>query len=382
MILTVMAWTACGGGSSSPAPSPIVSPSTGKYLYVVNSLDGTVSSLSVAPTGSLTTMTGSGQSALIQAPTGVAVNTASGKLYVGSSTSRSITTFSIDLKSGQISNPVALSGTILNAPSGVNAENLVVCQSSLFAFGPQEATSRPGQTLWGASVLSFLTDGSIDPTHWSGFGTSSAPPIVSNGYVDSSCRYIFHVDTGANTVSQITYDKSINSSHFYLDYPTGSGPTWVAADLSAKFVFTANSGSNDVSAYTTDLSSGTLTQVSGSPFPAGSQPSSAIVVQNWLYVANAGDSTVSAYAIDQTTGALTAVPGSPFAVGNHPTAFATTITDLAHSPSGMLLYVANQNSNNVSAFTINTSGALSPVAGSPFPAGSAPIGMTVFLGPQ
>ena len=43
------------------------------------------------------------------------------------------------------------------------------------------------------------------------------------------------------------------------------------------------------------------------------------------------------------------------------------------SPNGAFAYVANQNSNNVSAYTINAvTGALTPVAGSPFPAGSNP----------
>jgi 6-phosphogluconolactonase (cycloisomerase 2 family) len=180
----------------------------------------------------------------------------------------------------------------------------------------------------------------------------------------------------------MTLDLTNNSTHSYLDYATGSAPVWVSGDPNAKFIYTANSGSNDVSAFSTDLISGTLTPVVGSPFPAGLHPCSVIVVQGWLYVANAADNTVSAFTWNQSTGALTAVPGSPFAVGTHPVAFATTITDLTHSPSGMLLYVANQNSNNVSAFTIDASGALHPVVGSPFAVGNSPKGMTVLLGPQ
>src|SRR5258708_27693095 len=46
--------------------------------------------------------------------------------------------------------------------------------------------------------------------------------------------------------------------------------------------------------------------------------------------------------------------------------------------SGGFAYVANANSNNVSAYTIDgTTGALTPVAGSPFPAGSYPSSVTV-----
>jgi 6-phosphogluconolactonase len=384
IIPSLLALAACGG-DSSPAPTPIISPSSGKYLYVVNSSDGTVSGFSVAPTGELTAVAGSGQSALIQASTGIAANAASGKLYVGSSTSRSLTTFSADLKTGKLSNPTPLPALFFNSPSSTNAANLSLCGSILYGFGEGFST-RPGSPTisqgWSGITYFLLPDGSIDPTRSTGFGTFSASPVVSNGFFDSSCKYLFHVDTGNNTATQMTLDLTNNSTHSYLDYATGSAPVWVSGDPNAKFIYTANSGSNDVSAFSTDLISGTLTPVVGSPFPAGLQPSSVIVVQGWLYVANAADNTVSAFTWNQSTGALTAVPGSPFAVGTRPVAFATTITDLTHSPSGMLLYVANQNSNNVSAFTIDASGALHPVVGSPFAVGNAPKGMTVLLGPQ
>ena len=47
-------------------------------------------------------------------------------------------------------------------------------------------------------------------------------------------------------------------------------------------------------------------------------------------------------------------------------------------PTPAVAYVANQTSNNVSAFLINeTTGALVPVAGSPFPVGTTPGGVAV-----
>jgi 6-phosphogluconolactonase (cycloisomerase 2 family) len=46
--------------------------------------------------------------------------------------------------------------------------------------------------------------------------------------------------------------------------------------------------------------------------------------------------------------------------------------------SGVFLVAANQGSNNISAYTINTSsGSLSPVSGSPFATGTAPVFVTV-----
>jgi 6-phosphogluconolactonase len=44
---------------------------------------------------------------------------------------------------------------------------------------------------------------------------------------------------------------------------------------------------------------------------------------------------------------------------------------------GRFVYVANSGSNNISAYRIGESGALTPVAGSPFPAGDFPASVAV-----
>ena len=83
-------------------------------------------------------------------------------------------------------------------------------------------------------------------------------------------------------------------------------------------------------------------------------PGSGVV--EFAYVTNYSDDTVSAYKI-KTSGALTPVTGSPFGAGTQPAAVAV-------DPKGKFAYVANEDSNNVSAYSINaSSGALTPVAG-------------------
>jgi Lactonase, 7-bladed beta-propeller len=81
----------------------------------------------------------------------------------------------------------------------------------------------------------------------------------------------------------------------------------------------------------------------------------------FVYVANFGSlitgispSNVSGYAIDPTTGALTPIKGSPFAAGILP-------TSVAVDPTGKFAYVANSNSNTVSAYSIGADGSLTPV---------------------
>ena len=89
-------------------------------------------------------------------------------------------------------------------------------------------------------------------------------------------------------------------------------------------------------------------------------------VAGFVYVANQGSANVSAYTINATTGALSAIAGSPFASGNAPRI-------LTVDPSGRFVYVGSGNlsdSGSVSAYTINAAtGALSEIAGSPYAAG-------------
>jgi 6-phosphogluconolactonase (cycloisomerase 2 family) len=160
----------------------------------------------------------------------------------------------------------------------------------------------------------------------------------------------------------------------------------VVQDGNSNYLYVTNYGSDNVSAYTINATSGALTPVAGSPFAAGSGPQGVPLKgvpidtrlgnTDTLYVANEGSNNVSAYTISATSGALTPVAGSPFGAGTGPFGVATcSVTRKGHSDN-YFAYVTNRGSNNVSAYTINaTSGALTPVAGSPFGAGTEPLGM-------
>src|SRR5437660_1243041 len=93
--------------------------------------------------------------------------------------------------------------------------------------------------------------------------------------------------------------------------------------------------------------------------------------QSFAYVANQASNNVSAYTINTATGALTPVAGSPFAAG--PTPVSVTV-----DPTGKFAYTANHSSNDVSAYTINAAtGALTAVPGSPFAAGTITRSVTI-----
>jgi DNA-binding beta-propeller fold protein YncE len=65
-------------------------------------------------------------------------------------------------------------------------------------------------------------------------------------------------------------------------------------------------------------------------------------------------------------GALTQAAGSPFTTGGGP-------SSVAFSPGGGLLVTANASDSSVSVFSVDSDGALTPVAGSPFATGSVPV---------
>jgi len=153
------------------------------------------------------------------------------------------------------------------------------------------------------------------------------------------------------------------------------------------FVYTDNNpaGPNSVSAFFVGRG-GTLVMVPGSPFSTGGMGTghgfysshritATVVSRNFLYVANDGSNDISAFKIDTDTGGLTPVPGSPFGSGGSAGKPPISGISLAATPNGHHLYAGNGGSGNISAFRIASNGALVPI-GSVL-AGGPPDGMKV-----
>jgi 6-phosphogluconolactonase (cycloisomerase 2 family) len=94
--------------------------------------------------------------------------------------------------------------------------------------------------------------------------------------------------------------------------------------------------------------------------------------QLFAYVANQSSNDISGYTVNTTTGSLTPIAGSPFPAGMSP--FAVDV-DFA----GKFACAANQGSNDVSTYVVDgTTGVLTPAPGSPFPAGMTPFICQIF----
>ncbi len=179
--------------------------------------------------------------------------------------------------------------------------------------------------------------------------------------------------------------------------PVGSAPNAVIIDPSGKYLLVTNTYSNggDISVFSIDASTGALSPV-GSPIPANTDPTNILFTHSgkFVYVSNPEIGMVTGFAFcppqyaaepqcSDANGVLSLVPGTPVSSG--PGALA-----LAVDGSDQFLYVANPSASNpppnesttgnISGFNIDpTTGALTPILGSPFTStiGALPTTLTV-----
>jgi len=201
---------------------------------------------------------------------------------------------------------------------------------------------------------------------------------------------LFISDRGANNVSSYAINSDGSLTAGSGTTATGKTPMGMAVDPAGKFLLVANQGtfqdpkSGTISVYS--ISGSSLKQVAGSPFPTesqgdltGSGPVAVVVSASgkYVYAANQFSNTVAAFSLNSSSGALTPLGASPYNVDLSPSA-------IAIAPNGGALLVANSGSNDISAFLVcdtlvvscadvnSPDGSLTAASGSPFPAGGGP----------
>ena len=121
--------------------------------------------------------------------------------------------------------------------------------------------------------------------------------------------------------------------------------------------------------------SGILTPVPGNFDTGASTGPGAIVFDGgfstpYLFVALNNTNQIATFSVDSSTGALTPVPGSPFFVGFAPAVLALDATQ-------KFLYALNRTEGTISGYGIGGDGSVTPVVGSPFMAGTSPGSIAV-----
>ncbi len=221
-----------------------------------------------------------------------------------------------------------------------------------------------------------------------GGGGTATSTVTAGGY-----RFAFVTNAANNSISTYSANAVTGRITYTGAVGTGATPYFTAVHPSNKFVYVANLTSNDISAYTVNSANGSLTQIacaSGcnpnagytSNYLAGSYPSWIAIDPTgaYLYVANNTSSDVSAYSIDGNTGALTqincgATTGAACSTANTAN-FAAGTNPRAVTVSGSYVYVTNTGSGNISQYTVSGGGLL-PMSPAVIPAGTAPAGIAV-----
>ena len=364
--------TGTTGGSGSTVTNITVTCTTNppRFVYVANSGSNNISAFTVdAGNGTLAPIVGS-PFAAGNLPVALAVDPTGTYAYVVNETDATISAFTVDRASGAL---MSVNGSPF--PTGPAPSSVAIDPSSSFVY----VTNGDAGTV---SAYSINAGGALTAVTGSPFATGATPSSVT---VDPSGFYVYVVNQADGTVSEfmITANSSgltgaltaVSGSPF----AAGTGPRAVIVDPSDQYVYVANAASNTLSGYyikpgyTIPQGDGAITAISGSPYQTGSSPSSLAVdpLDNFIYVANQGSDNISAFALDATTGAQTPLAGSPFAAADAPSAVAV-------DPTGSFLTVANAGAGNVSVFAIDaTTGALSAVMGSPYTAGTQPSAIAI-----
>jgi 6-phosphogluconolactonase (cycloisomerase 2 family) len=214
-----------------------------------------------------------------------------------------------------------------------------------------------------------------------------SPYTVGNGVISLALHpsgkflYAANPGTGGNAENDISLFNIASNGTLTEVFPrtsvapAASQPELLRIDSAGAFLYVGNAGSQNISVFSIASSTGALTPV-GSPFFLGTSPLNMQLTPsgNYLFVSIAGPSSGTILTFSTNSGVLTPVSGIR-TDGPNP-------DGLAVDPSGTYLYAANYSSSgSISIFKIGTSaspGALTEVSGSPLTTGYiAPLALTL-----
>lgn len=214
------------------------------------------------------------------------------------------------------------------------------------------------------------------------FGASSCTASGSGlgttgGSGSATAAFVFAVDTSSGTVDGYTLNTTANTLSTTSSYTAPTIPKDLGAGMvvaQGKYLYAAFGSTNQIFGWAIS-SSGGLGTVSGSPYSASfvSSINTGVVGQQNMITNPAGTllffsdpvaNQIFVYSIG-SGGGLSPASGSPFAVPFGP-------LNLTTDGKGKYLYATdgfygNHTGSQIAAFSIGSSGALTAVAGSPFP---------------
>jgi 6-phosphogluconolactonase (cycloisomerase 2 family) len=264
-------------------------------------------------------------------------------------------------------------GTPTTMPGPASSMGMVqIGDEFLYASDPQNA-SGPSIDAW---TINVQTGALTAVSGWPFVLAPSAEPrgLAAAQGAEPAGEFLYVADTG--TIDALVLNTGTGGPVTIVPgSPFASGTNvYLTVDPLSRFVFAADEDApGGVLAFTINPSTGVLSAVPGSPFAIGSASNPVSVGQimvdptgSFVYVTLPATGQVAGFSIDASSGVLTPVPGSPFAAGSGAFAIAVQASG-TNFPS--YIYVANQMADSISGYSINeTTGALTPLASSPFTA--------------
>jgi 6-phosphogluconolactonase len=359
-ISLILAIAVAGCGGSSSTSTTIATPIA--FLFVVGQGANTIQAFKEVPSGEISGQPLSSFSTL-PIPVAMALHPSKNFVYVANSTSNAVTGYSLNHSTGVLT-PVGTA--ITPTPVGTNPVGLGVSSNGQFLYVLNQGS---------ANISAFSIDttrGLLTEIAGSPFAAPATAKFIT---VSPTAGFLYLSNGSAGTISVFSIASNgalteITGSPF----PGAAGANIAGTTIDAKgqFLYAADSANNAVAAFSIAASGG-LAPVAGSPFAAGTQPV-AIAVDSTgtlLYSANSGSNDVSAFKV--SSGVLTAVTGSPFATAGSGVIDASQPVFLTVDPTNGFLYVANQGSRAIAAFTIKAAdGTLSFVTNPPLSQSNAP----------
>jgi 6-phosphogluconolactonase (cycloisomerase 2 family) len=201
-------------------------------------------------------------------------------------------------------------------------------------------------------------------------------PVTGNG---ANVLFTFPALLPSGTAYAVTVESM--PAGYYCDVVNGTGTvttanvTTVAVNCAVigAFIYVTNGGAATISSFVIDDNSGALLAIPGAT-ATGTQPNSIVsgcalgnAGPGTLYVANEGSNSLSAYTANLATGALALITNPPIATGAAP-----AFMDFANV-NACVPIALNGGGSSASAYVAGaTTGALTPVAGNPFATGTDP----------
>jgi 6-phosphogluconolactonase len=252
----------------------------------------------------------------------------------------------------------------------------VVLTIPLFATTPVVTVTSPVSGQYGSPVKFTATASSPE----------CASGILAMRIYTAPEAGVYTVDASQLDVDINLADGSYNAVVQAWDNCGGVGKTEVNVTVVSttfpppRFVYITQWQQGVVAGYIVNPQSGELTFNGQTPVWAHWGPNAVAsdFGGNHLYVANQGSLDVSAYSINRTNGHLTPVPGANFSTGGW-----TFNTGIAVHPTNKFVYVTTDGNaghggnSGVVAFSVSSDGSLVPVPGSPFLTGGGNITLAI-----